>query len=195
LTDTEGSVVEQAKCDVTTISTFQLPLGWGGHQRAGWNKGGETGALWWLSHVIGWLLTAVLLMLVAPFWFDLLSKLVNLRAGGPRSEAAPDDEASYSRKVIAKPPETPGRNQWVPSADKVDPQIVLRHGEGLTLTGFRQMAPTDRFQLYRNATPDTFAPPNETEAENVDWLATALNLGVPMEVVRDRVAAATAPVT
>ncbi len=89
---------------------------------------------------------------------------------------------------------TPPRMPVHPSADQIDKEILQSQGQNLTLTAFHQLAPTDRFELHRNATADTFAPLNETEAENVDWLATALNMDVPMKVVRER-AAATATAT
>ncbi len=36
------------------------------------------------SHWLGWLITAAAVSLGAPFWFDLLNKLVNLRAAGKK---------------------------------------------------------------------------------------------------------------
>jgi hypothetical protein len=37
--------------------------------------------------VLGWLITAVMVSFGAPFWFDLMSKLVNKRATGPKPES------------------------------------------------------------------------------------------------------------
>jgi hypothetical protein len=34
------------------------------------------------SHLLGWLLTAMAVSLGAPFWFDLLNKLVSVRVSG-----------------------------------------------------------------------------------------------------------------
>jgi hypothetical protein len=53
-----------------------LPLGWDGWP-AGWS---------WLSKVIGLLLSGLAVSLGAPFWFDLLSKFVNIRGAGPPPE-------------------------------------------------------------------------------------------------------------
>ena len=47
-----------------------------------------------MSHVVGWLLTGALLMLGAPFWFDLLSRLVSLRNAGKAPPAAAQDPSS-----------------------------------------------------------------------------------------------------
>lgn len=38
--------------------------------------------------ILGWLLTAAALSLGAPFWFDLLSKFVNIRGTGPKPDRA-----------------------------------------------------------------------------------------------------------
>ncbi len=52
----------------------------------GWS--GEGAALrrstlsWFGLHLLGWLLTALAVSLGAPFWFDILNRLVNLRASG-----------------------------------------------------------------------------------------------------------------
>ncbi len=59
----------------------------------GWS--GEGAALrrstlsWFALHLLGWLLTALAVSLGAPFWFDILNRLVNLRASGnppPRTD-------------------------------------------------------------------------------------------------------------
>jgi hypothetical protein len=41
--------------------------------------------------VFGWLITALAISLGAPFWFDLLNKLVKLRAAGPRPATGSDE--------------------------------------------------------------------------------------------------------
>lgn len=38
----------------------------------------------WALKVLGWLATALAVSLGAPFWFDLLGRLLNLRAAGPK---------------------------------------------------------------------------------------------------------------
>jgi len=38
--------------------------------------------------LIGWLISGLAVALGAPFWFDLLNKLVNLRGTGPRPAPA-----------------------------------------------------------------------------------------------------------
>lgn len=38
----------------------------------------------WSNHIVGWLMSVFAIMLGAPFWFDLLNKIANLRNTGPR---------------------------------------------------------------------------------------------------------------
>lgn len=52
------------------------PVGWGGGPPA------DTGA--WLLAALGWVLTALAGMLGAPFWFDTLNSLMNIRNAGPK---------------------------------------------------------------------------------------------------------------
>lgn len=52
----------------------------------GWNSF-PTGALDWLKTVLGWLITTAAVSLGAPFWFDLLGKVANLRGSGGQSQA------------------------------------------------------------------------------------------------------------
>ena len=189
--DEKGSAVEQARCSVDAVSTFQLPIGWGATQRDGWNGSDVSSiAWWWLTHVVGWLLTAVLLMLGAPFWFDLLGKLVNLRAGGPRPSPAADDDGSYTAKVAKSPPTAPAPETLVPSTEAVVAAIAgaPQPRPGLTWDHFQTIGGPDRADLFRAAAPEAFRPPPATDAQRVDWLATALNLGVPMSVVDAEVA-------
>ena len=52
----------------------------------GWNSL-PAGALDWLKTVLGWLITTAAISLGAPFWFDLLGKVANLRGSGGQSQA------------------------------------------------------------------------------------------------------------
>lgn len=46
----------------------------------------DGGLQYWLLRTLGMLFTALALSFGAPFWFDLLSKLINIRTAGPRPE-------------------------------------------------------------------------------------------------------------
>jgi hypothetical protein len=70
------------------LSTLGLPLGWDG-----WPSGLTN----WCSTLVGLVLTSAAVSLGAPFWFDSLGKLANLRNSGPKpksTEAASPGGAS-----------------------------------------------------------------------------------------------------
>lgn len=52
----------------------------------GWSTGAAAGGLG-AAQVIGWLLTASAALFGAPFWFDILQRLVQLRSTGPKPDA------------------------------------------------------------------------------------------------------------
>jgi hypothetical protein len=64
------------------VNQFGLPLGWS-HATSPHN-------LFWdgFGKVLGLLVTAFALTLGAPFWFDLLGKVSNLRGSGPPAATA-----------------------------------------------------------------------------------------------------------
>jgi hypothetical protein len=66
-----------------------LPIGW--ECPAGTQGFGYISCVWAAAtpvHVLGWLLTALALSLGAPFWFDLLTKFINLRGAGVKPKRA-----------------------------------------------------------------------------------------------------------
>lgn len=73
------------------IESLRAPLGLGwdnGWKKPTWKWGKESGFATLLYNLMGWLVTALAISLGAPFWFDLLKKLVNLRNSGtpPKEE-------------------------------------------------------------------------------------------------------------
>ena len=60
------------------LSLDTFPLGWNNIEISEWNY------VNWLGHIIGWLITISAVSLGAPFWFDLLGKIANLRGSGGR---------------------------------------------------------------------------------------------------------------
>lgn len=55
-----------------------------------------------MATVLGWIITALAITLGAPFWFDLLNKLVSLRGTGP--VATPDDGNTTNAKNVGTTP-------------------------------------------------------------------------------------------
>jgi len=83
--------VEEIKKNVTALQTLGVPLGYKGEEPDGFN--------WWLSKILGLLLTVGAASLGAPFWFDMLNKFINVRSAGK----SPDE--------VAKPPEAPPKRK------------------------------------------------------------------------------------
>lgn len=78
------------------LAELSIPLGWAG--------GVPGGAGWWLGHLFGWALTAVLVMVGAPFWFELLGRLITFRVGGSGGQPprAALDPAAATPRVLAR---------------------------------------------------------------------------------------------
>jgi hypothetical protein len=76
----EGSAVNSELYSALSknIETLNSPLG------IGWNMDEvEEMSIWdWAAKAFGWLVTAMAISLGAPFWFDLLRKMVNIRGAG-----------------------------------------------------------------------------------------------------------------
>jgi hypothetical protein len=95
LSAAEQAAAKSSSPDVVAanVQTVQDLAGLG--MPVGWQHGADWGSLAWTSsHLAGWLVTALLLMLGAPFWFDALSRLVSLRATGAKPPTADHDPAA-----------------------------------------------------------------------------------------------------
>jgi len=67
------------------VSTAQLRAAAGDGLPIGWNAQTRPSTFWgWLGGVAGWLAMAVGVSFGAPFWFDALGRIVNLRLSGPK---------------------------------------------------------------------------------------------------------------
>jgi hypothetical protein len=103
----QGSPPSQLNNVAATTNQLQvlsLPVGWDQTQRGDWHS------VWWepwkwgltrTATFAGWLLTALLIMLGGPFWYDLLTRLVPLRSSGSKPPEAADDPASATRAGLA----------------------------------------------------------------------------------------------
>jgi len=81
---TEGSLKEAGEAAsgaYDKLAAMHVPLLW-----AAANVPAHTDGWGWAATVLGWLLTAVAISLGAPFWFDALGKLANLRTAGKKPE-------------------------------------------------------------------------------------------------------------
>lgn len=83
--DGQRETLDQVQQRLDQLSNSGLPLGWADDKVLASGKPAQ-----WLSKIAGLLLTALAASLGAPFWFDLVNKLVNVRSTGnvpPRSDA------------------------------------------------------------------------------------------------------------
>jgi hypothetical protein len=96
------------------VKKLDLPLGWNLSVGDGPTQLPDN-AVAWVEKLVGLLLTIAAIQLGAPFWFDLLSKIVRVRATGappPASDAVRRGEGEETRrgpvgKLDEAKPETP----------------------------------------------------------------------------------------
>jgi len=81
---TPQTVAEIGK-QISDLGLFGVPLGW---------ATAPSDASAWLLKVVGLLLTAAALTLGAPFWFDVLKQLANLRSSLRRQSGSESDQAA-----------------------------------------------------------------------------------------------------
>ncbi|MEW6169139.1 MAG: hypothetical protein AB1651_15805 [Pseudomonadota bacterium] len=100
-----------ARAALDRLAGMGLPLGWS----EGWPgvaphprlTGGAAAGGWWsqlLQPLIGLLLTALAVSLGAPFWFDMLNKLISVRSTLKPKDAPRSDAAMPAPAVAAVPP-------------------------------------------------------------------------------------------
>ena len=79
-----------------TLTEVSIPVGWAGVAPDGFG--------WWFWHLLGWGLTAVLVMVGAPFWFELLERLITFKSGGTGGQPARADQdpAAATPRVLAR---------------------------------------------------------------------------------------------
>jgi hypothetical protein len=70
--------VDVIKDDIKTLDALGLPVGWSDNARPPHT----------LQHLLGWILTALAVSLGAPFWFDMLNKIMVVR-----STVKPDEKS------------------------------------------------------------------------------------------------------
>jgi hypothetical protein len=72
---------------VRDIGALQLPFGWTRSDVIGDPRAVPDDAAGWAVKALGWLMAVFALSAGAPFWFDLLGRLVNMRSAGPKPKA------------------------------------------------------------------------------------------------------------
>ncbi|MCL4704414.1 hypothetical protein KJ068_04585 [bacterium] len=69
----DSATVNRAMQNLKEVKKIGLTIGWEDDDTSDWQ---------WITKVIGLMLTALAASLGAPFWFDLLNRMVNLRSSG-----------------------------------------------------------------------------------------------------------------
>jgi hypothetical protein len=82
--DTSLSHVKQDIDSFKDAIPDDFPMGWE-------NDKGKTEPVNWLTRIVGWIVTILAICLGAPFWFDILNKIANLRGTGPKPSTTTTD--------------------------------------------------------------------------------------------------------
>jgi hypothetical protein len=104
---------EQARTDLDSLS---LPIGWPPKSESSLrvaDPSTQTGASYYIIPLLGWLITALAATMGAPFWFDVLNKVMVIRSTVKPHEKSPE-EGSEDRKP--SPPKTSDRAAGSPEA-------------------------------------------------------------------------------
>jgi len=91
------------------LDSINLPIGWS----AGWNRlsdwsqrGSKEWLSAWIAQILGWLLTAFAATLGAPFWFDVLNKVVLLRSTVKPHKTSPEKTPDVNLLLTARTDES-----------------------------------------------------------------------------------------
>lgn len=130
-------IVKMAEADPkgakTELESLNLPIGWEGPVKF-WTWPGWT-------NIFGWLLTAFAATLGAPFWFDILNKVMVIRSTVKPHEKSPEESSEDRQKkeqvpapqLLAQPPVvTPPRTSVTPPIVVGSPRDADANLEGCT---------------------------------------------------------------
>ncbi len=86
---TTKKLLEDVKLGINELKGLKLPIGWRKEnlKRSFCNSNPWTNAGNVLMTLLGWFITAIAVSLGAPFWYDTLNKLVDLRSAGKKPSA------------------------------------------------------------------------------------------------------------
>ena len=157
-TDTSFTQInyEQTKKE---LETMNLPIGW----TTGWGARdpGKSGITAWndiFGPILGWLLTALAATLGAPFWFDLLNKVMVIRSTVKPHEKSPDEGSEDRQPAKKKIPEQEAVNIINPVK-----QIIVPVTANDTAPAVRDKdsAVDGCDVVIQDQTPDEDLPPSE----------------------------------
>jgi len=73
---------------IDSLQSLDLPLGWKAANITNWPAFFDYSK----KHIAGWIATILAIMMGAPFWFDILNKISNLRSTGPKPPTTSDQD-------------------------------------------------------------------------------------------------------
>ena len=87
----EGQIGQDAglTSNIKEIENHGLPIGW----NIDWNRDTKGWALFGVSALLGWFITACAVSLGAPFWFDMLNKFIVVRSTIKPHEKSPEEKS------------------------------------------------------------------------------------------------------
>jgi hypothetical protein len=97
---------DRIKADINALDSIGLPIGW--DKQYEHSLSGAWNATW--DHGIGWLLTAFAVSLGAPFWFDMLNKLIVVRSTVKPDEKSPEEGSKDLAPKQSAPPQAPNKS-------------------------------------------------------------------------------------
>lgn len=112
----------------TQLQSLGLPIGWSDS----WQRADISGAwyesVWGIAgRILGWLVTAFAATLGAPFWFDLLNKIMVIRSTVKPHEKSPEEASEdRQRRVIKAQPLPTAPSAPVPTSPVAAPRLVSR---------------------------------------------------------------------
>jgi hypothetical protein len=115
-------------CAQAKIQELGFPMGWKDQIVIWpWQTGFGEGFLDWLGRLPGWLLTALAITLGAPFWFDLLNKIMVIRSTVKPHEKSPEESSEDRQRgprtaAGPAPAPAPAANPAAPAAPAPGPE-------------------------------------------------------------------------
>lgn len=90
--ETPQCKLKKAQCEIGALG---LPIGWSSRSddRLRWSGVSTFFSTHIPTHILGWFLTALAISLGAPFWFDVLNKIIVIRSTVKPKEKSPEDKS------------------------------------------------------------------------------------------------------
>lgn len=145
------------------LDALKLPIGWSrpdARHPEGSTFPGFLG--FWALAVVGWIVTGIAATLGAPFWFDVLNKVMVIRSTVKPKEKSPP-EASEDRQRPR--PDVVVTETAAPTVPAATPPPATGGTGGGGGTGGAAQPPPGTAPPPHVAPPDTFADPGDAEAE------------------------------